>query len=186
MKFAHFPLLLFLCLAAGGLLAQRKPPPAFSTHHKNITLGLLGSNLLVGLNYDVRLRPGRMDGPGVRAGFGGVRVSGFDGSGVRNGNVSLVSFPLEFNYVVGRRRSGLIAGVGLLPIYVTAAIEDYRGSGPIGGRAFNLAGGFATFGYRFQPLRTGVTFQFNWNPMLFRDSGLVAGWFGLGVGVGFK
>jgi hypothetical protein len=98
-----------------------------------------------------------------------------------------VTFPLEFNHLVGKKRSSFISGVGLLPVYATLSADgqltDYQFVNDDG---FGLVGGFLTFGYRFQPKKTGIMFQINWNPMILRGSGFNAGWFGIGLGMGFK
>lgn len=173
-------------LFLGSLYGQRsRVVPDFTGYHKNIYVEFLGSNLLVGVNYDMRLKKGRMDGIGFRAGIGGISVSGFDQN--TEVNLGIVTFPIEFNHVVGKRRSSLIAGVGLLPIYATISgdgeLTDYE---YVQEEGFGLVGGFLTFGYRLQPLRTGFMMQFNWNPMILRGSGFNIGWFGLGMGIGFK
>lgn len=165
--------------------AQRNFSPEFDSRHKNIYAELFGSNIIAGVNFDMRLNKGQNDGIGFRVGVGGLSVSGFDQN--TELNLGVVTFPLEVNTVVGKRRSSLIAGAGLLPIYATVSgqgeLTNYE---YVSGDGFGLAGGFLTLGYRHQPLRNGLMFQFNWNPMILRGSGFNAGWIGLGVGVGFK
>jgi hypothetical protein len=98
----------------------------------------------------------------------------------------LVTFPLEFNHVLGKRRSSFITGIGILPVYASIS-----GSGTItnnsyvNAKGFAITGGFMTVGYRLQPLKNGFMMQINWNPMVFRD-GFHVGWLGIGMGVGFK
>ncbi|NBC24654.1 MAG: hypothetical protein GVX78_03460 [Bacteroidetes bacterium] len=46
--------------------------PQFDSYHKNIYAEFLGSHILLGVNYDMRLKKGRMDGIGFRAGIGGL------------------------------------------------------------------------------------------------------------------
>lgn len=179
-------LFLLLFFATTGLSAQRAAALEFTGYHKNVTVDLLGSNVLLGLSYDMRLQRGRMDGLGFRAGFGGFSANAISGDGFGNARVSVVTFPLEVNHIVGKRRSGFVSGAGLLPIYASGSYQSTEDNLVSEGEGFGLAGGFATLGYRFQPLRTGVTFQLNWNPMVLRGSGFVPGWVGLNVGVGFK
>ncbi|MCB0642479.1 MAG: hypothetical protein KDC44_12605, partial [Phaeodactylibacter sp.] len=165
--------------------SAQKPVPQFSGFHKNIYVEFFGSNLLMGVNYDQRLHRGQMDGIGFRAGIGGFSAQGSDqGTDIGAG---IVTFPLEFNHVLGKRRSSLITGVGLLPIYATASAKGpLTNDQVIIAEGFGLVGGFLNIGYRAQPLRNGVVFQFQWNPMILRGSGFNPGWFGLGIGVGFK
>jgi hypothetical protein len=133
----------------------------------------------------MRLNKGRMNGLGFRVGVGGLSVSGTDAG--NSGSIGIVTVPLEVNHLFGKRRSSFISGVGLLPVYATASVSgestDYE---LISAEGIGLAGGFLTFGYRFQPLKSGVMFQFNWNPLILRGSGFNSGWFGLGLGFGFK
>ncbi|MFM9950894.1 MAG: hypothetical protein ACKV1O_23360 [Saprospiraceae bacterium] len=185
-KYKIFLTVTLFTLITGNISAQKtREIPVFEGHHKNIYVEFLGSNLLVGVNYDMRLRKGRMDGIGFRVGVGGISASGFDQN--TEINLGIVTFPMEFNHVVGKRRSSLVAGVGLLPIYATISGEgeltDYE---YVQAEGFGLAGGFLTFGYRLQPLRTGFMMQFNWNPMILRGSGFNPGWIGLSMGIGFK
>lgn len=169
-----------LSFCAFNLLAQ-KEIPAFDSHHKNIFVETLGSSILVGVSYDMRLEKGRMDGMGFRAGIGGLSISD-DGQ-----SAGLVTIPLEFNYLVGKGRSSLISGIGLLPAY-----GYVKGSGYITNNeyveeeGFGLPGGFLTLGYRLQPRKTGFMMQVVWNPLILRKSGFNAGWFGIGLGIGFK
>lgn len=159
--------------------------PEFDSHHKNIYVEFLGSHLLAGVNYDMRLKKGVMDGIGFRAGVGGISTTTND----QNTEVSLgiVTFPLEVNHLIGKKRSSFLAGAGLLPIYASfsseGTLDDYE---YLRGEGFGLVGGFLSMGYRFQPKKTGVMFQFHWNPLILRGSGFNAGWVGLGVGIGFK
>ncbi len=175
-----------------SILSYGQNPPStkegsnpFDSYHKNIYLEFLGSHLLFGANFDMRLNKGRMDGIGIRAGVGGLSASGYD----QNTKVDLgiVTFPLEFNHLIGKKRSYFLTGVGLLPVYASISadgqLSDYE---YIKDEGFGLVGGFLTMGYRFQPLKTGVMFQVNWNPMILRGSGFNVGWFGIGLGVGFK
>jgi len=185
MKMLKQKLLIGLILLFGCKIYGQSDIPQFDTHHKNIYVEFLGSHLLAGVNFDMRLNKGRMDGIGFRAGIGGLSATGFS----QNTEITLglVTFPLEFNHLVGKKRSSFVTGVGLLPIYATFSatgqLTDYEF---VRGEGFSLVGGFLTMGYRFQPKKTGVMFQFNWNPLILRGSGFNIGWFGLGIGLGFK
>ncbi|MCZ2100875.1 MAG: hypothetical protein LC107_05000 [Chitinophagales bacterium] len=184
--FVFFIIVAFGSISMGQDMSQSQgTKPTFDSYHKNIYLEFLGSHILFGVNYDMRLRKGRMDGIGFRAGIGGLSVSGYDQT--TKIDLGIVTFPIEFNHLVGQKRSSLLTGVGILPVYATLSAEgelvDYE---YIRGEGFGIVGGFLTFGYRFQPLKTGIMFQLNWNPMILRGSGFNAGWFGIGLGIGFK
>lgn len=177
---------LFTALFLMGLSTiaySQKEVPQFDTRHKNIYGEFLGSNLLAGVNFDMRLNKGQMDGIGFRAGIGGVSVSVPNSQTMTTTRVGVVTVPLEFNHLVGKRSSSFVSGVGIIPVYASASTT---------GAEYNLAegvgiiGGFLNLGYRYQPKRTGVMFQVNWNPMIIRGSGFHAGWIGVGLGIGFK
>ena len=154
-------------------------------YHKNIYLELLGSHILVGVNFDMRLNKGQQDGIGFRAGIGGFSATVIDQN--TEIDIGVVTFPLEFNHLMGQRRSSFVAGVGILPVYVGGTIRgELTDNKFVRAEGFGLVGGFLTFGYRLQPLNNGFMMQFNWNPLILRGSGFNPGWIGLGLGVGFK
>jgi len=168
-----------------SIFAQKKKEvPVFDGYHKNITVELLGSHIAHGINYDMRLRKGRMDGIGFRAGIGGVKLSASDGEDAAS--LGIVTFPIEFNHIVGKKRHGFIAGLGVLPVYASI-----KGSGPTFGNSdieiegFGIVGGFASLGYRFQPLKNGFTWQINYNPLILRGGGFQS-YAGISFGIGFK
>ena len=183
--FRLYAVICFVILSACAVSAQR-PQPIFDTYHKNIFLELGGSSILTGVHYDQRLRRGQLFGLGFRAGVGGLSVSGTtdNGEDVRFG---LATFPLEVNVTTGRRRSGFVAGVGLLPAYAGASVERASGGNSTltTAEGFGLVGGYLKLGYRLQPLRNGVFFELNYNPLVLRGSGYQQ-YVGLSLGVGFK
>jgi hypothetical protein len=168
------------------LTAQKKAPPVFEKRHKNVYVEALGSSFLLGAHFDMRLKKGQMDGAGLRVGIGGVSFRMRTDS-LRT-TLGAVVFPLEFNYLTGKRRSSFIAGVGLLPMYATlGAVGTVNGeSGALIRDGFALAGGFVNMGYRFQPLRNGLMLQLTLTPVILRGAGLIPLNFGLGLGFGFK
>ncbi len=167
-------------------IAQKKAPPVFETRHKNVYVEALGSSILLGAHFDMRLKKGQMDGAGLRAGIGGVSVRARTDS--LRVTLGAVVFPLEFNYVTGKRRSSFVAGVGLLPMYATlSASGTVDGeSGVLVEDGFTFIGGFVNMGYRFQPLRNGLMLQLTLTPLILRGAGLIPLNFGLGLGFGFK
>lgn len=180
MKYNIFTVLCLICLSQ--LAYGQKEVPNFDTYHKNIYGEFLGSSLLLGVNYDMRLNKGQMDGIGFRAGIGGLSLSSTEQN--TTSRIGVVTFPLEFNHLVGKRSSSFLSGVGLLPTYATASTNGSGGYSTEEG--FGLIGGFLSLGYRFQPKKTGLMFQVNWNPLILRGSGFNPGWIGVGVGIGFK
>lgn len=161
------------------LSAQRnREIPSFDSYHKNIYVEFFGSSLLAGVHFDMRLNKGRNDGIGFRVGLGGLSVSTSEGS------VGVVTLPIEFNHIVGKRHGGFQTGIGLLPAYAT--ISGTINNEFVDTEGIGLAGGYLSLGYRYQPLKNGFMFQIQWNPMIIRGSGFNSGWFGIGLGVGFK
>jgi len=178
-------LLTSLLLSVSFLQAQKKEAPVFDKLHKNIYGELLGSHILSGINFDMRLKKGRMDGIGLRAGLGGVSLPVEDAN--NDFQLGLVTFPIEFINVVGRRRSSFVAGAGILPVYATISGQgEISDNDFVRGEGLGIAGGFLTFGYRLQPLRNGFMLQLHWNPLILRGSGFNASWVGIGMGFGFK
>lgn len=186
----HHLFVISLLILSFGLpkisIAQKKAPPVFETRHKNVYVEALGSSILLGAHFDMRLKKGQMDGAGLRAGIGGFSVRAQTDS--LRATFGAVVFPLEFNYLAGKRRSSFIAGVGLLPMYATlGASGTVDGeSGVLVEDGFTFIGGFVNMGYRFQPLRNGLMLQLTLTPMILRGAGLIPLNFGLGLGFGFK
>lgn len=186
-------LLLFACIfIAVSIFAQtseiQSNQTAFDGYHKNIFVEGLGAGLLGSINYDMRLTKGRMDGIGFRAGIGGIYADATDPQG-KIIKVGILSIPLEVNYLLGKKRSSFIAGIGVLPGYGSIkGIEDVtivneQVSMNVDG--FDFLGAYLSLGYRFQPLRNGLMFQVNWNPII--SGGKVSpSWFGISIGYGFK
>ncbi len=167
------------------IFSQHKHSPEFDTRHKNIYVEFLGSHILLGVNFDMRLNKGQMDGIGLRGGIGGLHVSVEDGDD--EADLGLVTFPLEFNHLIGKRRSSFETGIGILPAYATISGEgEFTDYEYIEAEGFGIAGAFLTLGYRLQPLNNGFMLQINWNPLILRNSGFRVGWFGLSLGMGFK
>ncbi len=171
-------------------MAQKKETPTFNGYHKNIFIEGLGGNLLLGVNYDMRLNRGRMDGIGFRAGVGGMSFTGTTNYG-EPVTIGIVTLPLEFNHVLGKRRSSLLTGVGVIPVFASADSKGQTITADDGTKTvinqgeFGFGGAYLSLGYRFQPLRNGIMFQINWNPLI-NKSGFQPSWFGIGIGVGFK
>lgn len=172
-------------LVATTLFAQTQPDtqiqtqPTFSGYHKNIFVEGLGAGLLGSVNYDMRLNKGRMDGIGFRAGLGLAPLA----------DITFVSFPLEFNHLLGKKRSSFITGIGILPLYASIqkenVVTDDGNMINIDVSGLALAGAYLSLGYRFQPLRNGIMFQINWNPVI-SGRNISPRWFGLSIGYGFK
>ena len=74
--------------------------------YKNIYLELLGASNMIGVSYDTRIKPGSAFG--YRAG-----ISYFYGTNYNSNEGHGFSVPLEFNCILGKRRSKFEAGTGI-------------------------------------------------------------------------
>lgn len=88
-------------------------------------------------NFDMRLKPGRNDGFGVRAGLGTDMYN--------------IIMPVSLNYLAGAKKSSFEAGIGVTP---TLGLLSFRSPG--------LNDGFISVGYRYQPINEGLMFRANW------------------------
>jgi len=178
-------LIIATLLFALNLSIAQNSNPEFNTRHKNIYVEFLGSSLIAGINFDMRLNKGRRDGIGFRAGIGGLSVSAKT-SGGKNADATVLVFPMEINHLIGKNRSSFITGIGILPMYANISADIN-----ISGNKFNdikgigFGGTYLAIGYRFQPRKNGFMFQINWNPVLSAGK-LSPSWFGISLGYGFK
>lgn len=156
-----------------------------NSFHKNITIELGGSHILWGLNYDMRLKRGQNHGLGFKAGIGGARtnVEIIENNEVRNIRAGYLTIPLEVNHILGKRRHGLVTGLGILGAYGT--IETSGLDNDINANGLAVVGAYASVGYRFQPINSGFTFQINLNPHLIGGRAALP-WAGISFGYGFK
>ncbi len=182
-KFTKFSMTIaafFIIIASAN--AQEPPPsPIFEGFHKNVYANLGGPNVEIGANFDMRLTRGKMDGIGFRVGIGGIEGYG------NSHDIGVVTIPLEFNYISGRRRHGFVAGVGLLPTFVTVTdVDDWYERRYAYTEGFGLLGAFINMGYRFQPKKNGIFGQISWTPLILRTSGFMPLWGSIGIGYGFK
>lgn len=153
--------------------------------HKNITIELGGSHILWGLNYDMRLKRGRNDGFGFKAGIGGgtLNKSVTEQGELKTIDAGYLTIPIEFNHVLGKRRHGLVTGLGILGAYGSVQTSGFDTEIRLSG--LGVVGAYANLGYRFQPIDSGFTFQINLNPHILRG-GAVLPYAGISFGYGFK
>ena len=155
---------IFLGVSAGYSFNTPKLPPALpkqkpekevdkplpGKYRKAIFVEGGGNVFGLSANFDMRLRPGRNDGPGFRAGVGYGAVLNEDD----DANFGL-AIPLSYNYIFRNERSGIETGLGLTPTFAT-------GNG-ISNPSLAV---IANLGYRLQPLREGLIVRANWSPAL--------------------
>lgn len=117
-------------------------------------------------NFDMRLKAGRNDGPGFRAGVGYGAVLNEDDDAYFG-----LAIPLSYNYIFRNERSGIETGMGLTPTFAT-------GNG-ISNPSLAVV---ANLGYRLQPLREGLLLRATWSPT-FENNHFRSG---VGVSLGYS
>lgn len=132
------------------LIKRSMEPHETGRYRKAIFIEGIGNGLGLSGNFDMRLRPGRNDGPGFRAGVG------YSGESYTNNQVQkYMSIPLAYNYVFRNERSGIETGMGLTPTFIANKTSQ--------GRDLSL-GIFYNLGYRLQPLNEGLLVRAMWTP----------------------
>ena len=156
----------FYKLGNGSGNSKTTSTGAFSGHKKYVFLEFIGNSPLVSANFDIRLKPDRNDGFGLRA-----------GAGFANNYFSL---PLTLNYIIGKKRSGFETGIGLTPlIKFSEGYTGYDGYKYQGGKNV-VATGFISAGYRLQSYN-GFMFRSNVSVFL-EPENIWAPWPGISVG----
>ncbi len=141
--------------------------PVPGKYRKAIFIEGGGSVFGLSANFDMRLRPGRNDGPGFRAGLGyGAAVNDDD-------SYFGLAIPLSYNYIFRNERSGIETGLGLTPTFAT-------GNG-VGNPALAVVG---NLGYRLQPLKEGLIIRATWAPT-FQNS-RISSFAGFSFGYSFR
>ena len=156
------------------------------TRHKNIYVELRGIHQSYGINFDIRFKKGQKDGLGLRLGLGKAEVMSFLYPSVIESD--MFTLPIELNYIIGKGKSSLLAGFGILSVWGSVPRNDQHvWFQDFAQDRFGLLAGFLNFGYRFQPKKDkGLMFQLNWNPMFVKEVGLTHGMVGVGVGISLK
>jgi hypothetical protein len=162
------------------------------TYRKSINLDLLGGGIVANLSFDMRLKKGVQDGLGFRAGIGGFSMNNLittDAEGNRGvSNFSLVTIPIEVNYLIGKRRSALETGVGILNFYGNSngvlTNQNTNNVLRFEAKGFDFGAVYLKLGYRFQPLKNGITFNFAYTPLI--NGAGFQHYFGLGLGFSFR
>lgn len=143
-------------------------------YKKAVFLELFGNAYLGSINFDMRINKDRNDGLGVRVGFGKGHFFETD----KPTNTSrYTAIPLNVNYIIGKKRSGLEAGLGLTPSFTFHTVS---------GNSQNVTlGGFANINYRLQPLKEGLLFRLGFTPFFDRNE-FEPLYLSASVGYGFK
>ena len=162
---------------------NRNETSNFNSFQKSITFDITGKSITRGLKFDMRLNRGQRYGFGIKVGLGAFSadaVEFFDRQ-----NISVLSAPIEVNYVFGKKRHGFVTGIGAIPTFASSAFEREINGSILEGESIDLVGGFFTLGYRFTPLKKGITMQVNHTPSFFKD-GIKNSFTGISIGYAFK
>lgn len=173
--------LLLSCAILSQAFAQDDTTPA-ARHNKAIFIELLGSGMGVTANYDMRFSKGRQDGFGIRAGVGGMLLESnvTDEASIHS---NFTTFPIVVNYLIGKKRSALEAGIGIVPMYGNL-VKDSSTQPKMEEKGWGSTGTL-NLGYRYQPLNSGFVFRLTWSPAV-NSTGFSPAWFGMSLGYGFK
>ncbi|MEO6151394.1 MAG: hypothetical protein ABIN95_07780 [Mucilaginibacter sp.] len=123
---------------------------------QNVYLELAGPGLALSVNYDTRFGEKR-NGLGGRIGFGYFPSPFF----------SIVSVPVQLNYLVGSRSHFLELGAGAT--YLKVGDDNKNDDDNKFLSLFNTVTGVvgtATIGYRYQPVDGGFNFRISANPFV--------------------
>ena len=176
-KLLTIALLCMMCMSGWGQRVQ------------NLSLEGLGASGSVGLNYDSRFKGN--DGFGFRIGLGYCFSQSQYTAFVKPNecNLHAITFPLGFNYLLGKKKHKLDVGLGASMGYYHIQDSTY----PIGitypdepGNSFGYFM-FAEIGYRYQPteglmLRVGLTPSWNFGGKY----GLDRQWYYPFIGIGYS
>jgi hypothetical protein len=152
---------------SGEFSAVKEEAAATGKLKKSVFVEFLGNGPFISGNFDMRLKPDRNDGLGLRAGAGFIN--------------NYITVPLGLNYILGKRRSGFETGIGITPIVRIGGGQDL--SGDLNGPGFDAAG-FLNAGYRLQS-RNGFMLRANVSAA-YADSYFLFGWPGISIGYSFK
>ena len=144
-----------------------------SGYKKAIFLEGLGNGYWGSINYDIRLKKDRNDGFGIRAGIG-IGEEQKDANPVTS--VKYTTIPLSINYVLGKKRSGLEAGIGVTPSIASNAAPGYSNV---------MVDPYLNIQYRYQPMKEGLLFRIGVTPS-FYDNNFVFISPSISLGYGFK
>ncbi len=150
------------------------------TRRKSLFIEFLGNGGFLTANYDTRLNVDRNDGLGVRVGFGlgGFHFLNFDPLWTNNvkSGTKYASVPFQLNYIVGKRRSGLEAGIGITPEFTL----NQKGNDP-----HVMLTGLLNLGYRLQPIDKGVSLRVVASPGIYQRKVFPIG-AGISLGYSFR
>lgn len=167
-------LLSFLLLSSSTfILGQTKDSLFFDGHQQNIYVGFGSSNGMIGLNYDIRFERGRMDGLGLNLGIGGGWIGGI----IINHSISTCTVAL--NVAIGKERSGLVLGLGIVPTKVQNSVLFTEPE------TYSTMGAVISAEYRYRQMDKGLYFHIGFCPVMYSNRDLMRIPVSIGVGYAF-
>ncbi len=172
-----FFVLLLLSFYSHKTSAQEilKPNNELGKFKSTVYASFLGPTIMIGINYDMRLRRGSQGGLGFRVGAGGAGSFFTVGDGI-----DITTFPVGINYLSGKSKKHFIVETGLLPMY--SAVR----SSIVLNKGFQLGGTYLLMGYRYQSLAKGFMWQIAWSPFFVRNMDFYPLYLELGIGYTFN
>ncbi|MDP9047498.1 MAG: hypothetical protein M3N14_05130 [Bacteroidota bacterium] len=131
---------------------QSKNDSLLNTRAQSVYVELGGPGLIFSGNYDTRFSQ-RRDGFGGRVGIGFIA----------GGGSSLISFPVQFNYLLGK--GGKYFEIGAGATYASYHGQDIFSFDNNATTTSHTVLGTLTFGYRYQPVDGGFNFRASFNPL---------------------
>jgi hypothetical protein len=157
--------------AGRSLYNNKEGVDSIFRRRKTVFVEALGNGVALSVNYDIRLKPGRNDGFGLRVGLGVGEYAG-----TVNGTEVNKTVPLSINYLIGNRMPSLELGLGLTPKFALSKLEPNEPHVEIIP--------FANIGFRLQPLTKGIILRTTFTPSF--DNGSPKLWGGLSLGYSFR
>ncbi|HZH95187.1 MAG TPA: hypothetical protein VEY06_04845 [Flavisolibacter sp.] len=169
-------LIFFNCVVLGQQTSESSKPAGTTSFYAELG----GPGLVFSANLDKRFKNSHL-GLGGRAGVG--FASSYEET-IRNGNsdyrdVSVVTFPLQLNYIFGKNESPHTFEVGAGVTIAGRKLEIFNFYDETRSSVF----GTASFMYRRQPVAGGFTWRVGFTPIIAK--GYIQPFAGVGVGYNF-
>lgn len=176
------PALLLALLCFNSLLSAQTVADSKPRHAQSLFLELGGSGCTISANYEYRFNRDRTSGPGLKFGVGYVSIDLF-------GESSVLSVPLEFNYLYGENTT-IAAEAGFSLVYLH--LRDETAGWLYDTNSVETQDAIVSYipiGIRLKPKEQGLMFRFNVGPLInFSNPNL---WsensvdYFLGIGIGY-
>lgn len=123
-----------------------------SGYKKAVFMEMGGNGYGFSINYDLRVKKVQNNGLGLRTGIGIGK--NYDAISIEDSH-QFIAIPLNINYIIGKRRSGLETGLGITP---NIALDKMESNSTL------KLGAFLNINYRYQPLKEGFVFRMGNTP----------------------